>query len=167
MSECQQLRKWEFWGFIITMPFAFLFHYLYELSGFNPIIGLIAPISESPWEHTKLLFTPFLIYALIEYFVLKPNPKRFFAAKTISLLFIDFGLLAFFYTYSGILGTNILAVDIFSAFLIMALAFYFSYKLYCSKLNLEKYFTLFVIIFVILLFMFLGFTIFAENPHNT
>ena len=164
MNECQRLKKWEFWGFIITMPFAFLLHYLYELTSYSPFVALFAPINETPWEHTKLLFTPYLIYAIIEYFVLKPNPKRFFIAKTIGLFFIDFGLLAFFYTYSGILGTNILAVDIFSAFLIMALAFYFSYKLYCSKLDLEKYFFLFVATFVILLIMFFGFTIFAKNP---
>lgn len=164
MSECQKLKKWEFWGFIITMPFAFLLHYLYELTNFNPIIGLIAPINESPWEHIKLLFTPYLIYAVIEYFILKPNPKRFFVAKTIGLLFIVIGLMVFFYTYSGILGTNILWVDIFSAFLIMALAFLFSYKLYCSKFNLEKYFRIFVVIFVLLLVMFFGFTIFAKKP---
>lgn len=164
MNECQKLKKWEFCGFIITMPFAFLLHYLYELTNYNPIVALFAPINESTWEHTKLLFTPFFIFAIIEYFVLKPNPKRFFIAKTIGLFFIDFGLLAFFYTYSGILGTNILAVDIFSAFLIMALAFFISYKFYCSNLNLEKYFYLFVVIFAVLLIMFFGFTIFAKNP---
>ena len=44
-----------------------LFHFIYEWSGENPIVGAIASVNASVWEHLKLLFFPALFYIIIEY----------------------------------------------------------------------------------------------------
>lgn len=41
-----------------------LLHFTYRWSGRNPLIGLIAPVNESVWEHMKLLFFPMLLFGL-------------------------------------------------------------------------------------------------------
>ena len=46
-----------------------LLHFTYRWSGCNPLIGLIAPVNESVWEHMKLLFFPMLPVWTVE-------PKR-------------------------------------------------------------------------------------------
>jgi len=45
--------------FIIIQGSAF--HFTYELSGNNPVVGSISAVNESVWEHLKLAFWPALI----------------------------------------------------------------------------------------------------------
>ena len=54
------------WFYIIcTTVAAFLlgtiFHFVYDLTGKNNLVGLIFPINESIWEHMKLVFYPMVI----------------------------------------------------------------------------------------------------------
>ena len=35
-------------------------HFFYKWSNYNPYIGLLFPVNESPWEHLKLFFFPSL-----------------------------------------------------------------------------------------------------------
>jgi hypothetical protein len=50
---------------LISIPVLFIIggplHFLFELAGESPVIGAIVPVSESPWEHLKLVFYPILI----------------------------------------------------------------------------------------------------------
>ena len=49
-------------GFLFTSVLGTLSHFFYEWSGDSTFIGLVCPISESAWEHMKLLFFPALLY---------------------------------------------------------------------------------------------------------
>ncbi len=103
--------------FFIVGIFGTLWHFLYEWSGKNMFIGIIAPINESTWEHLKLLFFPVLIYSVIEYIVWKERPDNYFSAAGIGLFGGMLAIAAFFYTYTGILGFNIPVLDISSYFI--------------------------------------------------
>ena len=45
-------------GILCVSILGTLLHFTYRWSGRNPLIGLIAPVNESVWEHMKLLFFP-------------------------------------------------------------------------------------------------------------
>lgn len=97
-----------------------LFHFIYEWSGENPIVGAIASVNESVWEHLKLLFFPALFYFVIEYFLSKERYENLIPADVIGIFMGMLTIIAFFYTYSGILGYNVAALDIFSYYLGLA-----------------------------------------------
>ncbi len=156
-------RRLERIGFVVVCICAMLFHFTYEFSGENYFVGLISAVNESVWEHTKIVYFPFLFYAIIEYFILKPPFKRFFISKTIALAFITVVMISFFYTYSGIIGTEYLIVDIIFTFILSALAFLVSYKVFYSERNLEKYIVLFAMLFVGQLLMEILFTPFPPD----
>ncbi|MGI5892764.1 MAG: DUF6512 family protein [Bacillota bacterium] len=91
-------------------------HFVYKLSGKSAIVGLIASVNESVWEHTKLAFIPMMIFWLILIFFQKKGqinhgPKAAVSgifSTIISIIFIPL----FFYTYSEGLGIHSLALDI-------------------------------------------------------
>ena len=41
---------------ILTLIAGVLLHFLYEWTGYNYLVSIIAPVNESTWEHLKLLF---------------------------------------------------------------------------------------------------------------
>lgn len=64
------LKKTTFVGVIFIFLIGFLIHYLYDW--FPSIVTLIlSPINESVWEHQKLIFTSYLLWGIVEYFILK------------------------------------------------------------------------------------------------
>jgi len=149
--------KLEFWGFVFTVIMSFLLHFIYPLTN-CPLAATLGAANESVWEHTKIIFLPYLLFAVIELWLLRPSWRRFFVAKTAGLLSIDVFLISFFYTYSGILGHNVLWVDIASAVAWAALAHYISYRLYTGRAYIEHYLGIAAIAFVMMLAAFFVFT---------
>ncbi|MEG0357344.1 MAG: DUF6512 family protein [Christensenellaceae bacterium] len=150
-------------GAVLLCVLAPLFHFTYEWSLNNTFVGIISAVNESVWEHTKIIYFPYLFLSIIEYFIIKPDFKRFFAAKSISLALIPAIMIAFFYTYTGAFGIESLAIDIGFTFVLSAIAYVISYKLYQSERNIEKYFVVLLVMFAAVLLMELLFTAFA--PH--
>jgi len=159
----KNFKKMEIAGAVFTVILAFVFHFIFDWTGKNPVIGAFSAVNESVWEHVKIIFFPFVILSFIEYFIVKPSLKRFLVAKTAASVFIVLITIVFFYTYSGILGYEVLAVDIASAVAWAILAFVISYKLYISKRNLEKYYPEAVIVLIVLVAMMILFTYFPPK----
>lgn len=118
--------------YLIGILFVFIlgcfWHFLYAWSGENFLVGLIAPVNESVPEHLKLLFFPFLLFSVFEYF-LRGKSKNFVFIKVLSVLFGMAVIVILFYAYTGLIGKNLLFADI-SVFLLGDIAaFYLSYKL--------------------------------------
>ena len=68
---------------------------------------LICPVSESVWEHLKLLFFPMLLLTLVElFFFHEKMPANYLWARTLGILSGMIFIVAVFYTLNGILGTN-------------------------------------------------------------
>lgn len=106
-----------FLAFIIIGISGTLWHFIYEWTGENPIIGAVAPVNESVWEHLKLLYFPALVYFIIEFFLYKERYENLIPAGAIGIFMGMLTITAFFYTYTGVLGFDIAALDIFSYFL--------------------------------------------------
>ncbi len=128
----QRLKQNLIIGFIFVSVLGTLWHFLYEWTGNNTLIGFIAPINESTFEHMKLVFFPSLIYMPCEIHFLKKNYPYITNAMSCGILAGTFFLPVFFYSYSGIIGRNYMAVDIASFFLCVFVTFFTTYRL-CVK----------------------------------
>lgn len=70
------MKKIKIIGVFVIMGLSVLSHFMYEWCN-NFIFSILFPVNESIWEHMKLLVTPMLIYALIEYFIYRKKGIRF------------------------------------------------------------------------------------------
>ncbi len=93
-------------AFIVISIAGTLGHFVYEWTN-NTFLGYFFPVSESTWEHLKLLFFPTVIFSIIEYFIIKDNVKGYWPSVVISIIVGLMTILSLFYTYSGVLGFTI------------------------------------------------------------
>lgn len=134
------LKRWEIAGIVVTCILAPVFHFTFNWSGGSRIVGTFSAVNESVWEHGKILAFPFILYAVFEFFIIKPDAKRFWAAKAVAFAFLPLAMITFFYTYTGMFGVENVLIDIISTFVWLILASLLFQKLYNSNYNLEKYF---------------------------
>lgn len=125
-------------GAVVVSILAVVFHFIYQWSGNNKIVGLLMPTNESIFEHVKLLFFPFLLYSLVEIFIIKADWSRFWAAKGIAAILLPVMMIVFHYTYTGIVGYNVEWLDIAMTFVYIAVAFFISYKLVKKQNGIER-----------------------------
>lgn len=156
------LKRYTIIGIVFVIITGSLFHFLYDWSGHNQIVGLFTPVNESIWEHMKLLFFPMLLYSIV--MILKFNQPY---PHITSALF--FGIIAgtlliplFYYAYTSILGANYLVLDIGIFILSIVISFWLTYKLTLSH-RLESYTFALGISACILLVCFWLFTYHAPN----
>lgn len=153
----------EILGAIVVSAMAVIFHDLYDLTDRNFYIGLFSATNESVFEHVKIIFFPYIIWSVVEYLILKPiDYKRFFTAKFIIAFVISSLVIVFYYTYVGIIGYDIMAVDITSAFVYVIIGFIWSYNWITAKgYSSDLWFIFSIILFFITLFAIIYFSV---NP---
>lgn len=155
-DRMNQLICYTISGIIFVSLLGTLSHFFYDWSGKNPAAGLFSPVNESVWEHIKLLFFPMLLYSIF----MSKRLKGIYPCISSSLLF---GILlgsalipVIFYTYTGILGYNLLAFDIMTFIISVIIAFFAVYKLTlsCKAENKELLFKTAVFIMAAAFFLF-------------
>ncbi len=110
--------RWGFW--LVSTAFLILagtfFHFVFELTGRSAFAAPFFPVNESIWEHLKLIFLPGILVILLVFSAAgwKKPPAGFLPAQTIGILCGMLFIVVFYYTYSGILGRDILWMDILS-----------------------------------------------------
>jgi hypothetical protein len=104
--------KWELWGILFVFLFGALLHFVFEWSGNSRIVGAIASVNESVWEHFKQGFWPMCLYALIELRFIREYVNNFAPAKAVAVYLIPILTGLIFYGYTTITGHEILIVDI-------------------------------------------------------
>lgn len=107
-----RILKWEIFGIVFVFLAGALLHFVFEWSGESRIVGAIASVNESVWEHFKQGFWPMCIWAAIEYRRLRKDTGSFFLAKGIAVYLISTITGLVFYGYTAITGKEILAIDI-------------------------------------------------------
>ena len=125
----KKLKRWEIAGFIFVVALGSLGHFLYDLTGQNPLVGKFFAVNESTWEHLKLLFFPYVLFLLVEWFFAGKNYKSFAFSKTLGVLAGMLFIVALFYTYTGVLGRSVDFLNIIIFVLGTALSFFVSYKI--------------------------------------
>lgn len=112
-------------------------HYLHSVSG-KTFFALFAPVSESVWEHLKIVFYPFLITFFAGYFVIKRwldlDAKAYFVGATMGTL-LCLWLVAtnfYFFHFAFAIGNSLaldLIIEIISIFLGVCWAFHLEKRL--------------------------------------
>ena len=108
----KRLRRWEIAGFLLTGIAGPLLHFTYRWSGENRIVAAFSAVNESTWEHMKLLFFPMLICSLFLSAQLRESLPSLPGALFFGNILGTMSIPVLFYTYSGILGRTVIAVDI-------------------------------------------------------
>lgn len=106
------IRAWCIAGGLAIIGLGSLDHFLFEWSGRRPVMGIFAPVNESVWEHLKMGYWGMIVYSVGEYCNLRKRVENYFLAKFAGILTLETGILITFYTYTSILGRNLLLLDI-------------------------------------------------------
>lgn len=154
-----KINKRELIGFIFTVVIGSLMHFVYEWTGENSVVGIIAPVNESTWEHLKLLFYPSALFSVAAYLLTKTK-KNYITVKAFSILAGMLSIVIIFYTYTGIIGQNFLWADILTFIIGAAVVYYMSEKK-LKDLKLGN-----VLGIIVLLSMVLLFILFTFNPPS-
>ena len=140
--KCKRLFNFEIVGVFVIFALGVLWHSLYNLSNENIIVGLIAPINESIWEHWKLGLYPILIYSIVEYAFVKKEANNFLFSKFICILVFEIvcfsitALWSFFFKDLG--ATTEMIVDIVAYLLGILIGQTVSYIIGCITLPNKK-----------------------------
>ena len=156
MTKKSSILKFEIISAIFMLVVGTLLHFTFGWSNNNPLIGTFSAVNESTWEHLKLLFFPMLLTTIIGYFYIGKNIPNFLCSKLIGIVTSILFTIIFFYTYTGILGTNISFIDINIFFIAVLLGEYATYKFLLSDSSCNKRVS--IIVLTILLTSFFLFT---------
>ena len=149
-----RIKTWQIITAIICIILGILLHFTYELSGKNMVIGLFSAVNESTWEHLKLLFFPMGLMAIIGSFVIKRKTYNYWFAQAVGILSAMIFTVVFFYTYTGIIGTNFAIVNIAIFIVAVCIGTYISYRLMISPRIYEvEGVSIFFLVILLLLFI--------------
>lgn len=155
-----KIKTWQIITIIICLILGTLLHFTYEWSGENLMVALFSAVNESTWEHLKLAFYPMLLMGIIGYFIIGKRSRNYWLAQTLGILVAIIFITTFFYTYTGIIGTNFAVLDIGSFVVAILLGEYVIYKLLTSP----KTYNLEFISIILLILLLLSFIIYTFSP---
>lgn len=161
MLKKTHILKLEITSTIFIMILGVLLHFTFEWSNNNVLVGTFSPVNESTWEHLKLVFFPMLITTILIYFYEGKNISNYLCAKVQGIILAMLFIIIFFYTYTGIIGTNFAIVDIGSFFIAVSLGQYVAYQKMQLTVSCNKIIP--VIVLLVLCLCFFTFTFFP--PH--
>lgn len=156
----KKLKKYVWIGILFCLILGSLSHFFYSWTLSNPIVGIFCPVSESAWEHMKLVFFPVLLYSGILCLLCQKELPALFSSCLAGTLAGTLFIPVFFYTYTGILGYHLLGLDILTFILAVLLSFFLLYRLAASS-KIRRLFP--VLLFLTLLFI-LAFFLFTFYP---
>ena len=128
-----KLKRYHIALFFFVLIWGTLLHFTYNWSGQEKIVSYFSAVNESVWEHLKLIFFPALVFSVVECFAYGKERADFWAIKMTSILSALVFIVVFFYTYSGILGFNLPALDILSFFVSAFILTFISYNMQNSS----------------------------------
>lgn len=122
------MKKIKIFSIFIIFALCFLCHFAYDFMP-NFITSIIFPVNESIFEHMKIILTSYLLYSILDYFLLKKYNINNFVLQMFLVPFIGiFVYLIIYIPLFNLLGENMF-VSISLLFLVIVLEAYLSYKL--------------------------------------
>ena len=118
------MKRWQIIGFVFTGILGVILHFLYDYTG-SVLVSLFSAVNESIFEHTKLLFFPMLVYAIIENRNIGLRYRNFMCVKLIGILLGVILTPVLYYTINGAFGMTPDWVNIGIFFIVDGLAYAF------------------------------------------
>ena len=120
---------------IVISALGTLFHFLYDISSHNKIMGLFSAVNESTWEHIKIALTPTLLWSIVDGYLFGSNPN-YFIAKFISILIIIVLIPVLFYGYKIFTKKDLFILNILIFYIsIIASQYAFYYIINMNEIN--------------------------------
>ena len=157
-----KIKTWQIIATIVCIALGVFLHFTYEWSNENIIVGIFSAINESTWEHLKLVFYPMVLMAIIGYFAIGNKTENYWGAQTVGIITAIIFIIVFFYTYTGIIGTNFAWLNIVTFVMAVILGEYVTYKLLTS----EKMYNAEVISIIFLITLFLSFVLYTFHSPS-
>ena len=155
-----KIKTWQIITILVCIILGILLHFAYEWSGQNMIIGLFSAINESTWEHLKLVFYPMILMAIIGYFFIRRKSYNYWFAQTLGITTAIVFIIIFFYTYTGIIGTNYDWLNIAIFIIAILLGEYVTYKV----LTTSKIYDTEAVSKFFLIILFFSFMLYTFSP---
>lgn len=130
----KKIFNWEVAGVFWIIIVGSMLHFIYEWSKDSPIVGMIAPVNESVWEHLKLGYWSLILFMLIEYIFIGKYVKGFFISKALGILVLEIFIVVVFYSYIQITKEPVLFIDIGSFVVGAVLCQLVSFKILKTKM---------------------------------
>ena len=169
-----QPQKWIMLGVPVLFIVGSLFHFIYEWSGESAIIGAIAPVNESIWEHLKLAVFPLILWWGLYYLLAGENinPDSWFAGALASIITAIITIPLLYYFYTEAFGVHLLVVDILLLLVALLLGQIVGLHVYNHSQNIEASTSLAAILLIAFMFMWFTFNppklpIFKSGPDQT
>lgn len=158
----KQLKSYLTAGTVFVLIAGTLSHFIYDWTGEHFLAGFFTPVSESVWEHMKLVFFPMLFFFLAVRGKLRNVSPCIDAAFSLGILFATLMIPVAFYTYSGILGTDLLILDLLTFALSTAAGFLCVWRCAqsCSVQSADS------LLKILISFLFAAFIIFTYHPPH-
>ncbi len=157
--------KYFFLGIPVLFFAGSLFHFLYEWSGENPIVGAIAAVNESVWEHCKLIVLPLILWWVLGYLFLGKKYRldidKWFTAAAIALLTAIITVPLLFYGYTNAFGFESVIIDIFLLLVGLAVGQSLGYHYYRYGKGINYMVGLVIMLAVMAVFVLFTF----KTPH--
>lgn len=161
-------------GVIFIIIMGTLSHFLFKWSNDVSIVGFIAPVNESIWEHLKLLFFPTILYSLLEYSVYGKEHANYITSITFGLIVGLLFIIVMYYTYSGTIGHNVTYIDILIFIISVIITQWISYAILKKNSFVDFYPANSILILVGITLLFFIFTfkppmieLFKDSNTNT
>lgn len=146
-------------GAAVSFLLASFLHYAFRLTGGSTFVAIFAAANESVWEHVKILLIPYLLWSIPEYYIIKPDKKRFISARAAGALTLMALTVCFFFVYSGIWGSSVLWIDIAGALLWLTAAEFSCLRILNGANRSEELFPVAAAFICLLAVMLLCFTV--------
>jgi hypothetical protein len=157
-SERLPQEKWIIAGIPILFLIGAGMHFIYEFSGNNFLIGLIAPINESVWEHTKMVVLPVILWWALYYLVkgseLSLDKNKWFTGCLASLVVSILSIPFLYYFYTGAFGVEYLWADILILLIALFLGQFTGLHVYNYSKGINSSITILIIILIIFIYAF-------------
>jgi hypothetical protein len=113
--------RWGGLAFLLVVGSAW--HFVHAATGRSTLLGLVAPVNESVWEHTKLVAIPMLVWAVLVGWRTRRVPAALVAGTAGGSVGAVL-MVAGYYAYVAVLGTGWFPMDLvlFVACALVALA---------------------------------------------
>ena len=116
-------------GFIFVGIVGVLMHFAYDWSGQNPLVGLVAAVNESTWEHMKLVFFPMLAFVIYQHIKLNEEYPDIIYGGMYATVIGTFAIPVLFYGYQAVLGETNAVINILIFFVSVLIGMVFNYLL--------------------------------------
>ena len=111
--------------FIYSLPILFILgsisHFIYDILGSNSFVGILFPVNESIYEHTKLTVLPLVVFYIYGYYKYKPELNRWLNTFVISLFTTVLLMPFIYYFYTSSFGFESVIIDILIFFISITL----------------------------------------------